>query len=555
MAAPVLQFKRGAFADLPALKAGEPGFTTDKYDFYIGLDNNSGNNKFFGSHRYWTKETTTAGSAVNIVEGTNNGVHAISIKSPASLAGSYDIVFPNAQGGNTAVLQNDGSGNLSWDTSPTFAGAVTVSDTTQSTSKDTGALIVEGGVGIEKDVHVGGATSITGRLYVEGQSEFIGVATFRGGTVRLGDSASDDIYVGGEFKSNLVPDDDDTYDLGTSSQEWRNIYIDGTANLDTVAAGTAAVADLTDNRVVIAGSSGELEDDSNLTFDGTTFTVGTAATVTGPALFSKQVSVSGVSTFIGNVDADGNIDVAGNAVLNGDVDLGNATGDTITATGRFDSDLTPSTDNARDLGASGLEWKDLYIDGTANIDTLSADAATLATAIVSDLTDNRVVIAGTSGELEDSANLTFDGSTLALTGALTVSTNATITGNLTVLGTQSILNTETLKVEDSLIEVGLVNSGGSLVPPSSDGNIDVGVIMHYYSGSAKKAAVYWDDSVSRVVVGSDVSESTSVLTAAAYAALEVGSLWIKDAAGQTETIGHDGSQRILHNITVDGGSF
>ena len=35
---------------------------------------------------------------------------------------------------------------------------------------------------------------------------------------------------------------------------------------------------------------------------------------------------------------------------------------------------------------------------------------------VSDLTDNRVVIAGTGGELEDSANLTFDGSTFTVTG-------------------------------------------------------------------------------------------------------------------------------------------
>ena len=214
------------------------------------------------------------------------------------------------------------------------------------------------------------------------------------------------------------------------------------------------------------------------------------------------------------------------------------------------------------MGASGLEFKDLHLDGTANIDVLDVDnGANIAgglvanSAAISDLTDNRVVIAGTSGELEDSANLTFDGSTLAVTGALTVSTNATVTGNLTVLGTQSILNTETLKVEDSLIEVGLVNDGGSLVAPSSDANIDVGLIMHYYSGSAKKAAVYWDDSVSRVVVGSDVSESTSVLTAAAYAALEVGSLWIKDSVGQSETIGVSGGQRILHNITVDGGSF
>ena len=214
------------------------------------------------------------------------------------------------------------------------------------------------------------------------------------------------------------------------------------------------------------------------------------------------------------------------------------------------------------MGASGLEFKDLHLDGTANIDVLDVDnGANIAgglvanSAAISDLTDNRVVIAGTSGELEDSANLTFDGSTLAVTGALTVSTNATVTGNLTVLGTQSILNTETLKVEDSLIEVGLVNSGGSLVAPSSDADIDVGIVMHYYSGSAKKAAVYWDDSAGRVVVGSDVSESSSVMTAAAYAALEIGSLLVKDADGQEEVIGVTGSTRILHNITVDGGSF
>ena len=489
MASPVIQFKRGAFASLPALKAGEPAFTNDKYDLYIGLDNNSSNNKFFGSHRYWLKETTTAGSGLNLVEGTNNGTHSITVQSPASLAADYSITFPDAQGANTTILQNNGSGVLSWTASPTFTGALTISDTTDSTDKDTGAIICEGGVGIEKSVHVGAALSVTDRLFVGGQSEFIGVATFRGGTVRLGDSATDDIYVGGEFKSNLVPDDDDTYDLGTSTQEWNDLFIDGTAKIDT------------------------------LTVDE-------------------------------NAGVTGNLTVTGNTVLNGNVDLGNANTDSITPVGRFDAHIIPLTDDAVDLGASGVEFKDLYLDGTANIDSLVAD-----TAKISDLTGNHVVVAGSAGELEGSGDLTFDGSTLAVTGALTVSTNATITGNLTVLGTQSILNTETLKVEDSLIEVGLVNSGGSLVPPASDANIDVGLIMHYYSGSAKKAAVYWDDSVSRVVVGSDVSESTSVLTAAAYAALEVGSLWIKDAAGQTETIGHDGSQRILHNITVDGGSF
>ena len=41
MAAPVIQFKRGVLADLPGLRAGEPGFTTDAYDLYVGIDSTS----------------------------------------------------------------------------------------------------------------------------------------------------------------------------------------------------------------------------------------------------------------------------------------------------------------------------------------------------------------------------------------------------------------------------------------------------------------------------------------------------------------------------------
>ena len=545
MAAPTIQLKRGNFASLPALKAGEPAFTSDKFDFYIGLDNDAANNKFFGSHRYWLKETTTAGSGLNLVEGTNNGVHAFTLKAPASLAASYSVTFPNAQGAANSLIQNDGSGNLSWTTSPAFESSLLtnlvvsgigtiatgiISATTESLSNTTGALTVAGGVGIAKSVHVGGATSITGNLYVGGQSEFIGIATFRGGTVRLGDSASDDIYVGGEFKSNLIPDDDDSFDLGSGTQEWRNLYIDGTANIDSLVADTADIN---------AG-----------TVDGTT--IGANSHTTGKFTTLEATStlaVTDTATINGALEA------------NADVNLGNATTDTITCVGRFDSNLVPSTDDARDLGTSTLQWKDLHLDGTANIDVLDVDnGANIDGGLVSNtlaatnLNSGRVTYAAGGGQLADSANLTFNGTTLTA-HTLSVSNNATITGNLTVLGTQSILNTETLKVEDSLIEVGLVNSGGSLVAPSSDADIDVGIVMHYYSGSAKKAAVYWDDSAGRVVVGSDVSESSSVMTAAAYAALEIGSLWVKDADGQEEVIGVTGSTRILHNITVDGGSF
>jgi len=73
----------------------------------------------------------------------------------------------------------------------------------------------------------GGNLTVGNNLLVGGTSEFIGIATFRGGTINLGDSTSDDINVGGEFTSNLVPNTDNDVDLGATSQRWRNIYASG----------------------------------------------------------------------------------------------------------------------------------------------------------------------------------------------------------------------------------------------------------------------------------------------------------------------------------------
>ena len=87
----------------------------------------------------------------------------------------------------------------------------------------------------------------------------------------------------------------------------------------------------------------------------------------------------------------------GNLVAAGNVDLGDATSDTITATGRFDSDLVPSSDNARDLGTSALQWKDLHLNGTANLDVVDIDGATQIDATVT---------VGTSGTGYD---VTFNG--------------------------------------------------------------------------------------------------------------------------------------------------
>ena len=123
-------------------------------------------------------------------------------------------------------------------------------------------------------------------------------------------------------------------------------------------------------------------DDSAGVFTGFTAATNTSEVFSGTVINATFGDIAGTLTTaaqagITSVGTLSAITVTGAGVFNGDVDLGNATSDTITATGRFDSDLVPSSDDARDLGTSLLEWQDLYLDGTANIDILTADAGTV----------------------------------------------------------------------------------------------------------------------------------------------------------------------------------
>jgi hypothetical protein len=62
-------------------------------------------------------------------------------------------------------------------------------------------------------------------------------------------------------------------------------------------------------------------------------------------------------------------------IVNDNTTLGSSNSDTVAFNGRINSDLDPATDNTFDLGRTGHEWRNLYINGTANIDSLIADTA------------------------------------------------------------------------------------------------------------------------------------------------------------------------------------
>ena len=159
-----------------------------------------------------------------------------------------------------------------------------------------------------------------------------------------------------------------------------------------ITGGSVTVGDLTATRVTFAGTGGDLTDDAELTYATATNTLSAG-------------NITSAGTITGGTLTDGTISINGGAIT-----------------------------GATDLTLSGTLTAGTITDGTASltsgawtgITTLTTSGeATLASAIVSDLTDNRITIAGTSGALEDDANLTWNGTTMLIGGA-TATTGATL---------------------------------------------------------------------------------------------------------------------------------
>lgn len=149
MTSPVIQFKRGAFANLPGLQAGEPALTTDTFELYVGINSTTNGNKFFGSHRYWTREGTGKGSGVNLVEGTG-GSNYLTLAAPGSLAGITTYTFP-ASPVDGYFLKTNSSGTLSWE--QVVSNINIAADSGSPDSVSTGSTITfVGGEGIDTAV-------------------------------------------------------------------------------------------------------------------------------------------------------------------------------------------------------------------------------------------------------------------------------------------------------------------------------------------------------------------------------------------------------------------
>lgn len=119
-------------------------------------------------------------------------------------------------------------------------------NTISTTVSNSPIEIVPNGTGT---VNIVANTNITGNLGVTGSINATGNVTI-GGNIQIGDSLTDDIIINASIRSDLVPQTDNTYDLGSPTFRWRAVY---TAEFftDSISVPTLDIGNLTfrDNEI------------------------------------------------------------------------------------------------------------------------------------------------------------------------------------------------------------------------------------------------------------------------------------------------------------------
>jgi len=142
-----------------------------------------------------------------------------------------------------------------------------------------------------------------------------------------------------------------------------------------------------------------------------------------------------------------------------------------------DGVVAPVTNNDVDLGTSGAQFKDLHLDGTANIDSLVADSADINAGTI----DNTVIGSGTRAA-GDFTNMSANG-TVNLSGATVSDLGTVTTANIdggsidgVTIGTASAvtdLRVDNLKLDANAITA--TNTDGSIsITPNGAGSVVIG---------------------------------------------------------------------------------
>lgn len=380
---------------------------------------------------YGLTQSEIAGSFVFVSDGTNNGQTGwvATVADAETFTVNTDaIVWKQFQGqgfDGRGITLTDGT-RLDLDYTQTFENVIGKDDSLIITSNvvnvnSTGGFILPDGTSLERPAPARGMIRFnTSDTQFEGYDGTAwkglgGVIDVDQDTKILAENSpgsdNDELkfYTGGTLRYQLASDGDFQYGDGLNkfTIDWQtgdtniagNTDIQGTLNVvgDTTITGnidftgelevdSLKVTDLTNNRVLLAGLNGAVEDDGNFTFDGTDLNLTGNQNITGSLDVSVQAILAsariedltqGRVVFAGlngelvdsnslrwdgsTLSIDGDTDITGNLTLGGNIRIGDADVDTVNVVADFTSDLIPDADVTYNLGTIGKQWNRIYV--------------------------------------------------------------------------------------------------------------------------------------------------------------------------------------------------
>ena len=233
---------------------------------------------------------------------------------------------------STGVTFTDGTNTTTVLPGEIDTGNIKISgNTVQSVTGPINVTAANGAINLQNN------TSITGTLTTTSDT------TINGNTT-LGSSSSNTINFIGGINTNVIPATTATYDLGTSSLQWNNVYLT-TAWINNLEINSNTISTTygNDNLSLVAAGTGKVYVPSNNVQIDNSLTVVQNLTVTTGTTSLKAVGITGTLTQTGNYTQTGNFTSSGNLTVTGNiVASGTLTIPNITISG---STLTTNTTN------------------------------------------------------------------------------------------------------------------------------------------------------------------------------------------------------------------
>ena len=156
------------------------------------------------------------------------------------------------------------------------------------------------------------STGSFGRLEIAGDSSLTGDVNI-GGNINIGDADTDSLTIAADLTSNLVPNVDSTFDIGTSAKNWKVGHIEQVSSTNITASSDISSSGNIFGTNLLADSASFSTRVTNLKIDSGSFSTrvtkneGTGSKILAGELEFTNITASGNISASGDIHSDGRI--------------------------------------------------------------------------------------------------------------------------------------------------------------------------------------------------------------------------------------------------------